>query len=342
MRFESSAAALLLLTSVSSVWAETGPGRGPLPVRDQFPLEMIALDLTPRSGGLLERGEWVLEIGLVHANTFEISEDFDARARDFAGGVHEPDYTFIADGETTRAHVRVDFGAGSRLQFGLEVPVISHGSGFLDSIIDSTHDSFGLPGNDRDQRPRDQLEFDLIAGDSRFRLDDDSTELGDAVLSAKIGLVQGASHAVALIVEAKAPTGDEEGLAGSGAWDYGLSVVGSFSGDSGRHLWHGGLGWFSLGAPEQLPIEFEDKVSAYFAYEYSPNERWSIVAQALVESAGLPEKTGAPHGDPRAGVAVGFHRGGERWQISAGFLENLTTNDNSIDLGLFFLSSWRH
>ena len=342
MRITTPAALLLVLALAVSALAETGPGRGPLPVRDQFPLEMIALDLTPRSGGLLERGQWILEVGFVHANTFEISEDFDKRAEDFVAGVHEPDYSVIADGETTRAHVRVDFGVGSRVQLGLEVPVISHGSGFLDSIIGTTHDSFGLPGNDRDERPEDQLEFDVIAGASRFRLDESSTELGDAVVSAKIGLHQTESHAIALVAEVKAPTGDEDGLAGSGAWDYGLSFIGSFSGSSGRHLSHAGIGWFVIGAPESVPIEFEDKLSAYFAYEFRPNDRWSVVAQAQVQTPGLPEKDGSPHGDPRAGLAVGFHRGGERWQLSAGLLENLTTNDNTIDLGLFFLSSWRH
>ena len=91
---------------------------------------MISLDLTPRGGGWLERGEWALELGLVHSNTFEISEDFDSRAADFLSGAYESDYTFIADGETTRAHLRIDFGVGSRVQLGLEVPVISHQSVF--------------------------------------------------------------------------------------------------------------------------------------------------------------------------------------------------------------------
>jgi hypothetical protein len=344
MRLTTAAAALLLsnLAFAPGVRAETGPGRGPLPVRDQFPLEMIALDLTPRGGGWLERGEWGLEIGIVHSNTCEIASDLDQRAADFLGGVYESDYTFIADGEATRAHLRVDFGVGARVQLGLEIPVISHQGGFLDDLIDTTHDTFGLPGNDRDERPQDQLEFDVIAGSARFQLDDDTTELGDVVASAKIGLYSGERSAVSLVLEAKAPTGDEEGLAGSGAWDYGLSVVGSAASGSERHLWHWGLGWFALGEPESLPIDFEDKLSGYFGYEYRPNERWSVVAQAQVETPALPDKPGAPHGDPRAGVAVGFHRGGERWQISAGFLENLTTNDNTLDLGLFFLTSWRN
>lgn len=341
MRLTHLAAAALSCTLVVPVQAEPGPGRGPLPIRDQFPPEMIALDLTPRSGGWLERGEWGLEIGLVHANSFEISPDFDSRATDFLGGVYQPDYTFIADGETTRAHVRIDFGVGSRVQLGLEVPVISHGGGFLDSLIDTTHETFGLPGNDRDERPNDQIEFDFISGASRFQLGDGTTELGDLVVSAQVGLFSRDRSAISVVLEAKAPTGDEAGLAGSGAWDYGVSLVGSAASGSERHLCHWGLGWFALGEPQSLPIDFDDKLSGYIGYEYRPNERWSVVAQAQVESSALPDKPGARHGDPRAGIAVGFHRGGERWQMSAGFLENLTTNDNTLDLGVFFVSSWR-
>ena len=334
--------AALASALVTTASAEPYEWRGPLPIRDQFPLEMIALDFTPRDGGWLERGEWAIEVGLVHVNSFEISEGHDQRVAEWLAGSYSPDYSFVADTETTRAHVRVDFGVGSRVQLGLEIPMIHHGSGFLDSIIDTTHDSFGLPGNDREDRPNDQLEFDVIAGAGRFYLDDDTTELGDVVLSAKIGLHEGYRHAVSLVLEAKAPTGDEKGLAGSGSWDYGLSIVGSALTESRRHAWHWGFGYSVLGEAKELPIDFDDKLAGFFAYEYMPNERWSVVAQAQVETSGLPDKTGSPQGDPRAGIAVGFHHGRGDWQISSGFLENVTTNDNSMDLGFFFLTSWRH
>lgn len=335
------AALLALLLAASPALAESGDWRGPLPVRDQFPLELIALDFTPRDGGWLERGEWAVEAGLVHANTFEISEGHDQRVAQWLAGSYQPADSFVADSETTRAHVRVDFGVGGRVQLGLEVPVLHHGGGFLDGLIDETHETLGLPGNDREDRPNDQLEFDFLAGASRFHLDDSSTEIGDVVLSAKIGLHAGPGHAVSLVLEAKAPTGDEDALAGSGSWDYGLSLVGTGLTGSRRHAWHWGLGWFALGEPEQLPIDFEDKLTGFFGYEYLPNSRWSVVAQAQFQTPALPETAGKPHGDPRAGIAVGFHRGGERWQVSSGFIQNLTTNDNTADFGLFFLTRWK-
>ena len=44
----SRAALIFLLLAASPALAAEGDWRGPLPIRDQFPLEMIALDFTPR------------------------------------------------------------------------------------------------------------------------------------------------------------------------------------------------------------------------------------------------------------------------------------------------------
>jgi hypothetical protein len=343
MRTPTTLAAFLAAWTISGLGlAEPRPWRGPLTVRDQFPLELIALDFTPDDGGWLARGEWSVELEVVHANTFEISEGLETRAEAFEAGLALPGYDFVTDGETTRGSVRVDFGVGARVQLGLEVPVLHHDSGFLDSLIDRTHEIFGLPDNNRGDRPRDALDHDVIRGDERARLQGASTSLGDVVLSAKVGLLDGPNSALAVVVEAKAPTGDEEKLAGSGSWDFGLSVVGTGAPGLGRHVVHWGLGWTAIGDVEALPIDLDDKLSGFVGYEYRPSPRWSVVAQLQAESSGLPAGVDGPHDDPRAGLAVGFHHGRDSWQVSAGFIENLTTNDNTTDLGLFFSAAWRH
>jgi hypothetical protein len=313
-------------------------GQGPLPIRSQFPLDLVTLDMTPQSAFMPERGATSIDIVVTHVNTFEITPGYDERATDFEAGIFHPGWDFNVDDEATRASLTFAFQVGRRVNLGFEVPMISYGGGFMDSTIEDFHDALSLPQNDRDSKDHDLLNVDLIAGSTRFRMSDDETGLGDAVLRARVLLAHGRSAAWTAVLEAKAPTGEQSSFTGSGEWDYGLSFL--VSAGSERHLFHGGLGHQVLGQPSDWPIAITDRTSGFAAYEFAPNERWSIVFQAMGATSILPEQSGYKQDGPRAELALGFHWNHGPFTLSSGFIENLTTNDNDLDLGLYVQLGW--
>ncbi len=65
----------------------------------------------------------------------------------------------VFDGETTRVELRVRFAPSERLEVGLELPYVWHSRGSLDTLIDTWHDVFDLPGGNRRIRERNRLEY---------------------------------------------------------------------------------------------------------------------------------------------------------------------------------------
>lgn len=312
--------------------------RGPLRLRGQYPLDLPTLDLTPVDARVLGAGEISLEVLVVHSSTFELSPGFDGRASDFGSGIFRPGWDFEVDSESTRLSVRADFGIGERWQLGVELPIIAHGSGFMDSSLQSFHDATGLPNGDREKRPNGNLNIDFIAGDGRFALDESDVALGDVSLHAQVQFFRSRSSAFSGIVDIKAPTGDKGSLAGSGEWDYGVGIIGSIGG--ARNVFHGGIAHYFLGQPELYPFDVDDRTSAYATYELVFNERWSLCTQVLGATSILLDEGELDADKARVELSVGAHHGSGPFEITFGFSENLTSNDNNIDIGLFFGAMW--
>ena len=311
---------------------------GPFHVRSQFPLDLTTLDLTPDTARILEPGVISLEVMAVHSNTFEITPGYDARVTLFDAGGRAAGYDFNMDAETTRTTIRFDAAVARRVELGFELPIVTYSAGFLDSLVDRTHTAFGLPGNDRGLKPDDVLNVDILSATGRDLLDGEGTHLGDIVLRAKWGLLERSRSALAAVIEVKAPTGDERSFSGSGSWDEGLAFL--VSAGSVRHSFHGGAGYQALGQPDRYPVAIRDRTDAYAGYAYSPNARWSLAAHVMAASSILPAGPHIKSDDPRAELVAGVRYGRRDWDLSAGFIENLTTSDNTADFGIFFGLGW--
>ena len=330
--------ALALLLTASTAAAGEVRARGPMRVRSQFPLDLVTLDMTPESAFLREPGQSWISFDVVHSNSFEITPRYDAHVAEYSTGIYPATYDFVVDAEVTRTTLSAEFTLGRHVALGFEAPLLSYGGGFMDSTIESFHDATGLPQNDRDLKPRDDFEIDLLAGTRRDRLDRAETQLGDLGLRARFLLAGGERAAWTAVVEAKAPTGREKSFAGSGEWDYGVAMEVSAGGR--RHAFHGGAGHQFLGQPSEWPFAIDDRTTAYAGYEYDPNARWAIVMHVMAATSILPSQAGYPQGDARAELVAGLHYGRDRFQISAGFVENLLTNDNDVDLGFTVGFGW--
>lgn len=312
--------------------------RGPFRLRGQYPLDLPTLDVVPDDARVLPAGDVSIELFVAHSNTFELSEGFDARAAMFAAGTYLPGWDFDVDTETTRLSVRAEFGIGGRLQLGVEVPVVSHQGGFLDGPVENFHDATGFPNGDRQLRPHGEFNVDYIVGDERFTMDESQVALGDVSVRAKVALCRSTSSALSAIVDVKAPTGDEGALAGSGAWDWGVGLIGSVGGP--RNAFHGGIAHYVLGQPDSYPFAIDDRTSVYAAYELTLSERWSFGIQALAATSILVDEDVLQADRERLEISFGAQRGSGSFEFSFGITENITANDNNLDITLFFAASW--
>ena len=179
---------------------------GPLSVHSPAPLYATRLAYT--SGRVLPLPRGDLEL-LLSGNQANIWGPMD---------------TFFLDGEWTRANLRVAYGLVDGLELWGEVPVLSRGGGWMDTLIETFHASLGLNSAQRERTPRDRLRVDVAALRPRqppFVLGRQRhTGLGNPSLGGKLRLGGSANPAFpSLVLETawQLPWGDLAGHLASGS-----------------------------------------------------------------------------------------------------------------------------
>jgi len=161
------------------------------------------------------------------------------------------DESLLFDGETYRLAISGDYAVGTDLELGIELPLVSHEGGFLDSFIEGWHDTFGLPQGIRNQRPRNQLDYSYSRqGGEGFDLQSHQAGLGDLSLRGAWQYWRDPAglRALALRASLKLPTGSAEKLTGSGSTDLAIWLSGEQRLGSGAgqiYIYGGGGGLFS-------------------------------------------------------------------------------------------------
>ena len=141
---------------------------------------------------------------------FSISNHF---SQDVENGV-----SAAFDGETRRLDTAVRFGLSGRMELAIDIPMIRHSGGFLDSFIDRWHQLVGVSDTGREDTPRNRLKYSLMEnGTTHFGLDGPSSGIGDVRLSLGYQLPLNSSGRLAAArFGVKLPTGDPDRLTGSG------------------------------------------------------------------------------------------------------------------------------
>ena len=148
----------------------------------------------------------------------------------------------LIDGETHRQGLALQHGFGEGWEYLFEVSALSHRAGRLDGFIETWHDVFHLPQGDRDRTPRDRLALVYAnGGRTYYDIGESVSSLGDISL----GLGYAVPHwplsndGLAIRGSVKLPTGDENGLAGSGGYSASLwaETSGTLPGSTGTRSW---------------------------------------------------------------------------------------------------------
>ena len=186
--------------------------RRPLGSRNQTPLALLFVYMTPDRAAAIGKGELDLDIVFDYSNIIQEQQTENEFLR--------------FDLEYLRTLVALKRGFGSGFELGFSVPFYVYYGGFLDPIVSSFHEAFGLPNHLRGQTPYGLVDYEyrhgdevILAGMSSFGA------VGDITLDAKKMLYERSSRALSVRGTLKLPTGDPQNLSGSGATDFGLGVA---------------------------------------------------------------------------------------------------------------------
>jgi hypothetical protein len=315
--------ATLAASIVAAVVAEAAEAPSPLYLRNANPL------LQTLGAPAMQGGELTQDGALAHRWILSLANHADA-------GMTNGEEV-VLDGESYFLEVGLRYGLGSKLELGVDLPVVAHTDGVLDNLIEGWHDLVGLSNHER-SGPANMLRlFYQRNGVTGFDIDDPGAGLGDVRLTAAYRLAESDGRALAMRAQAELPTGDAKNLRGNGAVD--LSVVldatdrRTFA-DSRTSLF-GRIGLVAPGDGDILS-EFQKDwvplISAGLAWQWT--ERTSL--QAQVDFEGAYFETQLKQLDNSTRLTVGgshqFGAGGPR--LSIAMIEDLVS-DATPDFGLY-------
>ncbi len=345
---------MLILILASSVWGQTAfeeTSRGPIRIRNQFPLSLPFLGFAADDYWLLKKHELRLDFHHAHSNTFVkssgIVKNLQPRkgrgvlTREIAERViqERPDEdAFLFDGEADRWSLNVLYGLSEAVMLEVELPILRFGGGFLDPAIERFHNTFGFPDDTRPDFWKNISEVFLYIDRQLLYFGPEElggTGLGDLVLSSKFRLWRGDNGwpVITARTAIKLPTGDPQKLRGSGSMDYGLDLVVSKVFTKSRlHL---NLGAVVPGKWQLMPrLKLSPVYSALLSYERLVGKNTSLIIQNLASSNVLTGVTDSGIGEISYEVTVGAkidHPDWLRWTIS--LTENYAQYNSSPDIG---------
>lgn len=248
------------------------------------------------------------------------------------------------DGESYFLALSLRRGFGDRFELGVDVPLVAHEGGFLDSAIENWHDLLGL-SNSKRRGEDDQLGFRYSnAGQVLYELNSATFGIGDIQLTAAMPLRKGDDSdplSVSLRSSVKLPTGSVEELSGSGAADFSIGIYAS----NQHSLWQrdldisGFAGILLLGEGDVLPNQQRSPVPyGGIAAALWVADRFGISTQLQVEGpyfdSDLEELGGAS-----AQLAVGFdyRLSGEGTSLHFSITEDIAAGTTTTpDFGIHF------
>jgi hypothetical protein len=144
--------------------------------------------------------------------------------KEFVGPL--PVYERIVDFETLTWENIISYTPVNSLEIGATLRIVLLYGGFLDPIISGFHTFFGLPNNNRDIFPENDVHISIPNYNNVYlELDHAAWGFGDIDIWAKVCFMQTPGLALSGLFAIKLPTGNQKTLLGSGYPDVGLGVL---------------------------------------------------------------------------------------------------------------------
>ena len=123
------------------------------------------------------------------------------------------------DGEIAKASINYLRKLSDDLILNISLPIYSFSRGFLDSPIEQWHDLFGLSDGSRVDLPKSQLNFEVLSGSNKERINDSDIGIGDIQISTKLNFYSKNSSDLYLITSLEIPTDSKKKYFGNDEFD---------------------------------------------------------------------------------------------------------------------------
>jgi hypothetical protein len=281
---------------------------GPMAVLNQHPPALLTLQPEPDVATVLEDGESFFRYKLDITNVF----------------LRELDSGVIVDYDYEELRSTLDYTLGSfGGEFSVELPISQRGGGFLDELIDSWHQWFGLQSGIRANFPDNGFRYIIATREGPVYNGEESFGIGDLALTYKFPLMDdGAGDALAVRAGVKLPTGDPDQALGSGNVDYSLGAL--WQKQITPHIrGYANVDYIFVGEPDWENIGWQDSLITAWALEYAIKRHTSLTA--LFRTHRNPLRTGSNQGDKDSQtLGLGLnHRLADDLVLTAGFDEDI-------------------
>lgn len=318
-----------ILFAANVSWAREYNGLGPISLRNQNPVYLRFLSLTPQRAAVIPEGVIEFRIDSAYSNVYEYG----------VNGTTNLDL----DMEIWRTSPHFLYGIAEDMEIGIEIPLLHFNGGFLDSFIQKFHKAFGFPNGGRGNVPNGQFSYAFTYnGTQVFSYPEASLGLGDISVSFKNQLTGEESDlpAMSWFTEIKFPTGKKSRGFGSGTPDFGLGYL--FETSWKRIHGYLGSGLYALGGNESIDAYM---YSQMFAYSVAGEVAILPSCSFLVELNGSTPLFTKAHIDDWEGtpldLVVGFRGELQKligthdfiWQLA--FSEDITSEGPSVDFTVF-------
>lgn len=280
MRRSSSVLVLVLACGTCSCTAIVRHGddplprvRGPLPMRIEHPVRLMALALPPRSAHAQDPGTFALRASSSYTSVFSHGNNGFERV--------------LLDGELAREALALRWGVAPGTDVEVELATLYATSGFLDRFVESWHDLLGLPQGGRETRPRFAYDMELERdGDVYYHLDGNEPGVEDVPITLTHELVaeSASTPAIALRLGVELPLGDEAAGFGNGGVDWGVGVLAEKS--FGRWTLSGSSDFVDPARPSSFVgsgVDLRSGLGARGGLEYRWNDRVSLLAGLSID-----------------------------------------------------------
>jgi hypothetical protein len=228
------------------------------------------------------------------------------------------------DGETWRLAFDFRYGVAEHWELQLEVPVLSHDGGSLDSLIDGWHDLWGMPDGGRKAVARDRLDYRYASAAGGFELLDSSGGIGDVSVALNRALYRDDSWQLGAGAGYKFASGRERDFLGSGAGDAFAVLRAARAAPDSRLSWQGQAGYLRAGRSDLLGSAQErDLWFAGVGLEWAWLDSLSLLLQIDSHSAPLDSSLTAL-GETALLLTTGARwRFSKDWALDLGFSEDI-------------------
>ena len=330
--------------------AESEPFFGLMRVRDLTPFGFLRLDMRPAHALNIEVGSWVLETELGYQNTWALSPEVEKYLTDREPlGRRELDATdlqairdlpgenYLVDYEAAALDVTLHYKLSENLSGYLIANAVSYGGGFLDSTIESFHDSFGFSTFGRPAASRNDVNliYDLKSGQAAYFEAPTSGGLSDPTIGLRYaGLSFTKNWRLALEGAVKIPVAGDRLLLSTGRTDYGVQA--SLQRFGNRHAAYlNAAAVYYAGARHPAPQESQLVPTLILGYEYRWTRRTHLNLQGYISDSVYSHKT--TDLDELLGLKYQITLGLRHWRDnllwSFAVTENLQNINNTPDIG---------